>query len=63
MKSNKCAVLMFNKKGNCYQVALKEAEEKAVISVISFYHNGHINCLKEKLAIERVDKKKDKKNV
>lgn len=52
MKVNKLAVIVSNKKGDCYQVALTKTEEKLIQSLISQLHGGKINAVEELLPLE-----------
>jgi len=52
MKANRLAVIVSNKKGDCYQVVLSEAEETAVGQFIADLHEGKIKVLKKKLSLK-----------
>lgn len=49
MKVNRLAVIVSNKKGDCYQVVLSEAEETAVGQFIANLHEGEIKVLKRRV--------------
>jgi hypothetical protein len=57
MKTSRCFVAIFNKKGDCYQVALDQNGQRAVIDILSQYHDGKIKVLKDKLPISMTDPK------
>jgi len=52
MKANRLAVIVSNKKGDCYQVILSETEETAVGQFIADLHEGKIKVLKKKLSLK-----------
>ena len=52
MKANRLAVIVSNKKGDCYQVILSEAEETAIGQFIANLHEGEIKVLKKKLPLK-----------
>ena len=52
MKVNKLVVIITNKKGTAYQVALDDTQASCIEAVISQLHGGKIKCLKDKLELK-----------
>jgi len=51
MKLDKLAVIITNKKGDCFQVGLTKEENEAVINFIVDLHGGKIKADKQKLPL------------
>ena len=51
-KSKKCFVGVFNKKGDCFQVALDDKKQDMVLNFLSQFFEGSINVLSGKIPIE-----------
>ena len=52
MKASKIIVLVANKKGDIYQVALQGPERAFIENQISSWHGGGINVIRGKLPIK-----------
>jgi len=52
MKVDKLIVIISNKSGSCYQVALTESQRRIVENYISLMHDGTIKVSKPKLGLK-----------
>ena len=50
MKTNKLVAIVNNKKGDCYQVSLNDAESNMVLNLIVQLHNGKVKIMPPKLS-------------
>jgi len=49
MKVNRIFVAVENKSGSCYQIALTDSEQNAVIDLIQQMHKGTVKAVRGKL--------------
>lgn len=58
MKFNRLIVVLQNKSGGCYQVALSETERQRVVDLIAQSHDNKIKIVRPKLPFTLEDKMK-----